>query len=262
MEQRMDGNRTTIHRVWKMAAVLMVLLLAGTTSKIEAQVKNVVLVHGAWADGSGWEGIFKILTEKGYHVSVVSNSNSSLAEDVKITRAVLAKQDGPVLLVGHSYGGAIITQAGDTSNVAGLVYISAFVPDQGESLLSMLQAGPPNPNSGILPPKDGLIWIDDAKFHENFCADLPASQAAFMAASQTPISTEAFAAPLTAAAWKTRKSWYVLSTQDRMIPPDAQRAMAKRANAGITEIKSSHVGYITHAAEAAAVIDKAAKTLH
>jgi len=222
------------------------------------RVNNIVLVHGAWADGSGWEGIYKILTAKGYHVTIVPNPNTSLAEDVRITKAVLALQDGPVILVGHSYGGAIITEAGDTANVAGLVYVAAFAPDAGESLAKLQQAGPPNPNSPILPPNNGFIWLDKTKFHSEFCADLPAAQAAFMADSQVPVGLGAVTTEITNPAWKNKKSWYIVSKKDRMIPPDAERMMAKRAGATVTEIDASHAVYISHAAEVATIIEKAA----
>lgn len=222
------------------------------------RVNNIVLVHGAWADGSGWEGVYKILKNKGYNVTIVANPNTSLAEDVRITKAVLALQDGPTILVGHSYGGAIITEAGDNPSVSGLVYVAAFAPDAGESLLKMQQAGPPDPNSPALPPKDGYIWLDRAKFHASFCADLPAAKADFMAASQVPVGLAAFATDLTTAAWKTKKSWYIVSKQDKMIPPDVERMMAKRAGSAVTEIDASHAVYVSHAAEVAAVIEKAA----
>ncbi|RTL59370.1 MAG: alpha/beta hydrolase [Sphingobacteriales bacterium] len=222
------------------------------------KVKNVVLVHGAWADGSGWEAVYKILKAKGYHVTIVQNPNTSLAEDVRITRAVLALQDGPVILVGHSYGGAIITEAGDTSNVAALVYVAAFALDAGESLAKLLQAGPPNPNSPILPPSNGFIWLDKAKFHSEFCADLPIAQAAFMADAQVPVGLGAVTGEVTNPAWKNKKSWYIVAKKDRMIPPDAERMMAKRADASVTEIDASHALYISHPAEVAEVIEKAA----
>jgi pimeloyl-ACP methyl ester carboxylesterase len=225
-----------------------------------AQIKNIVLVHGAWADVSGWAAVYKILVAKGYHVDVVSTANQTLTGDADAVRAVLARQTGPVILVGHSYGGAVITEAGDTSNVAGLVYVSAFVPDAGESLLGLLKSGPPNPESGImLPPVDGLVWYDVAKFHRDFCPDLPAAQAAFMASSQTPSGLATFTTPLTKAAWKGRPSWAIISTEDRMIPPDAERFMAKRANAKITEIKASHVVFMSHPKEVAEVIEAAAQ---
>jgi len=221
--------------------------------------KNIVLVHGAWADGSGWEEVYTILTEKGFNVTIVPNPNTSLADDAKITKAVLSQQNGPTVLVGHSYGGAIITEAGDHLNVKALVYVAAFLLDKGESLLKMLKDAPPDLNSPILPPTDGFIWLNRNKFHENFCADVPASKAKFMAASQIPVGLAAFDTDLTTAAWKTKKSWYIVATEDKMIPPDAERGMAKRANAQVTEIKASHAVYISHAAEVVGVIEKAAK---
>jgi pimeloyl-ACP methyl ester carboxylesterase len=230
----------------------------GSIAQFPNRVNNIVLVHGAWADGSGWEGVYRILTGKGYHVTVVPNPNTSLAEDVRITKAVLAMQEGPVILVGHSYGGAIITEAGDSSNVAGLVYVAAFAPDAGESLLKMQQAGPADPNSPALPPRDGFIWLDKAKFHADFCADVPAEKAAFMADAQVPVGLAAFTTDLTTAAWKSKKSWYIVSKKDRMIPPDVERMMAKRAGSVVTEIDASHAVYVSHAAEVAAVIEKAA----
>ena len=221
-------------------------------------INNIVLVHGAWADGSGWEEVHNILTEKGFIVTIVPNPNASLADDVKITKAVLSLQNGPTVLVGHSYGGAIISDAGDHPNVKALVYVAAFVLDAGESLFKMLKDAPPDPNSPILPPTDGFIWLDRNKFRANFCADVPSSKAKFMADSQVPIGLAAFDTDLTTAAWKTKKSWYIVATEDKMIPPDAERGMAKRANAEITEIKSSHAVYISHAAEVTKVIEKAA----
>lgn len=225
-----------------------------------AQVKNIVLVHGAWADASGWAAVYKILVAKGYHVDVVSSANQTLTGDAQAVKDVLARQSGPVILVGHSYGGAVITEAGDTSSVVGLVYVSAFVPDSGESLLGLLKSGPPNPESGImLPPVDGLVWYDVAKFHKDFCPDLPADQAAFMASSQTPSGIATFTTALTKAAWKGRPCWAIISTEDRMIPPDAERFMAKRANAKIKEIKASHVAFMSHPQEVAEIIEAAAK---
>jgi pimeloyl-ACP methyl ester carboxylesterase len=240
-------------------SLVVILLAIAAINPASAQVKNIVLVHGAWADVSGWQKVYKILTAKGYHVDVVSSSNLTFTGDVAAVKAVLARQTGPVILVGHSYGGAVITEAGDTSNVAGLVYVAAFAPDAGESLLGLLKAGPPNPESGIvLPPVNGLIWYDMAKFHKDFCPDLPADEADFMAHSQTPSGLATFTTPLTKAAWKTKPSWYIVSTEDRMIPPDAERFMAKRANAKVTEIKASHVAFISHPEEIAAVIEAAA----
>jgi pimeloyl-ACP methyl ester carboxylesterase len=221
-------------------------------------IKNIVLVHGAWADGSGWEGVHDILTNEGFNVTIVPNPNTSLADDVKITKAVLSLQNGPTVLVGHSYGGAIISEAGEHPNVEALVYVAAFVLDAGESLAKMVAASPPDPNSPVLPPKDGFIWLDKNKFHANFCADVPSSKARFMADAQVPVGLEAFGSDLTTAAWKSKESWYIVATEDRMIPPEAERGMAKRANAQVTEIKASHAAYISHANEVARIIKKAA----
>ncbi len=222
------------------------------------RINNIVLVHGAWADGSGWEGIYKILKGKGYHVTIVPNPNTSLAEDVRITKAILDTQDGPTILVGHSYGGAIVTESGNHSNVAGLVYVAAFAPDAGESLAKLQQQAPPDPNSAILPPNNGFIWLDKDRFHARFCADLPDAHAAFLAASQVPLGLAAATTEISSPAWKTKKSWYIVAKNDLMIPPDAERMMAKRAGAVVTEIAASHAVYISHAAEVAATIEKAA----
>lgn len=242
--------------------IAMVFLLIMTTSFGHAQkkeVKNIVLVHGAFADGSGWEGVYDILKKKGYNVSVAANPNTSFADDVAAVKRALDQLDGPAILVGHSYGGAIITEAGNSEKVAGLVYISAFVPDSGETLLGLLQSGPPAPNSGILPPsKDGFVWYDKAKFHSGFCADLPKAKAEFMADSQVPVSASVFGAAIASAAWKTKPSWYVVATEDQTIPPDAERFMAKRANAKVTEIKGSHVVFISQPKLTADVIIAAA----
>lgn len=235
----------------------LILLAFFNVGAVSAQVKNIVLVHGAWADGSGWQGVYKLLSAKGYHVDVVANSDLGLNEDVAAVKAVLARQTGPVILVGHSYGGAIITQAGDTSNVAGLVYVAAFAPDAGESLVSLGKDAPPNP--AILAPVNGLVWLDMDRFHPDFCPDLIAEQADFMAHSQTPLGLPALTTALTTVAWKTKPSWYIVASQDRMIPPDAERFMAKRANAKVTEIKASHVVYVSHPKEVTDVIEAAAK---
>jgi pimeloyl-ACP methyl ester carboxylesterase len=222
-------------------------------------IKNVVLVHGAFADGSGWEGVYQILTRKGFNVRVVANPNTSFAEDVAATKTVLSKLTGPVILVGHSYGGAIITEAGNAPNVAGLVYVSAFVPDSGESLLSLIQSAPPPPKAGILPPENGWIWYDRTKFHEGFCADLDKDKAAFMADAQVPVGASVFGSAITQAAWHNKPSWYIVATEDQTIPPDAERFMAKRAGAEVTEIKGSHVVFISKPKEVAKIIETAAE---
>ncbi|HKC34949.1 MAG TPA: alpha/beta hydrolase [Chitinophagaceae bacterium] len=223
------------------------------------RAKNIVLVHGAFADGSGWEGVYNILTKKGYNVSVVGNPNTSLADDVEATKRVLARQDGPAILVGHSYGGAVITEAGNDAKVVSLVYISAFAPDAGESLISLLPTLPPAPKSGVGAPENGFFWYDKAKFHAGFCADLSAEKAAFMYDSQLPTGVAAFGGVISQAAWRTKPSWFVVATHDETIAPDAERFFAKRAGSTVTEINASHVVFISHPKEVAAVIEAAVK---
>ncbi|HUC82842.1 MAG TPA: alpha/beta hydrolase [Flavisolibacter sp.] len=250
-------------------ATRKVLVLAAVTflfalKSVQAQspVKDIVLVHGAFADGSGWEPLYQILKQKGYTVSIVGNPNTGFADDVAATKRVLDRQKGPVLLVGHSYGGAIITEAGNHPKVAGLVYIAAFMPDANETLLQLLQAGPPAPNSGILPPdENGYVWYDVKKYHSGFCADLPKSQADFLAASQIPVSATVFGASIANPAWKAKKSWYIVATEDQTIPPDGERFMAKRSGATTTEIKASHLVFMSKPQAVAVVVDGAAKAL-
>ena len=227
----------------------------------DERINNVVLVHGAFADGSGWEGVYKILTKKGYNVSVVANPNTSLADDVEATKRTLARQKGPVVLVGHSYGGAVITEAGNTDNVAGLVYVAAFAPDAGEALIALLPTLPPTPNSGVGAPDNGYFWYDKAKFHKGFCAELSAEKAAFMYDSQVPNGMQTFTTPISKAAWRSKPSWFVVATQDETIPPDAERNFAKRAGSKVTEIKGCHVVFMSHPEEVAAVIETAAREL-
>jgi len=252
---RLLEDRQTL--VMQKLIVFAFILFCAFLQPAHAQVKNIVIVHGAFADGSGWEAVYKILTGKGYHVTIVGNPTTSLADDERITRATLAQQVGPVILVGHSYGGSVITEVGDTSNVVGLVYVNAFAPDAGESIAKLSQASPPDPESGVI-VKDGLIWYDKAKFHRDFCPDIPAGKAMFMADSQVPWGIAGFTTEVAVAAWKTKKSWAIVSKEDRMIPPDAERSMAKRANAVVTEISSSHVVFMSHPKEVAAVIEAAA----
>ena len=226
----------------------------------QTPVKNVVLVHGAFADGSGWEAVYKLLKTKGYTVSVVGNPNTGFADDVAATKRVLDRQDGPVILVGHSYGGAIITEAGNHSKVVGLVYVAAFAPDANETLLQLLQSGPPAPNSGILPPDaSGYIWYDTKKYHSGFCADLPKDQADFLADSQIPVSASVFGATISNPAWKSKKTWYIVAQEDQTIPPDGERFMAKRMNASVTEVKASHLVFMSKPKAVADVIEAAAK---
>lgn len=253
--------KTKVFNVIACAILGLALTLHPDVMQAQSAVKNIVLVHGAFADGSGWEAVYTLLKKRGYNVSVVGNPNTSLANDVAATKLVLARQEGPVLLVGHSYGGAIITEAGNDPNVKGLVYVSAFAPDANETLLQLLHSSPPAPNSGILPPKDGYVWYDKAKYHSGFCADVPQDKAAFMADSQIPVSAVSFGESIANPAWKTRPSWYVVATEDQTIPPDGQRFMAKRAGAKVTEVKASHVVFISQPKAVADVIDAAAKSL-
>jgi pimeloyl-ACP methyl ester carboxylesterase len=247
--------RSTLHMI------ISITILGLSFQNANAQIKNIVLVHGAFADGSGWEPVYQILKKKGYNVSVVGNPNTGMADDVAATKRVIVRQDGPVLLVGHSYGGAIITEAGNDPKVAGLVYIAAFVPDANETLLQLLQSGPPAPNSGIIPPDEaGFVWYDMKKYHSGFCADLPKAQADFLAASQIPVSASVFGYAITSPAWKSKPSWYIVAQEDQTIPPDAERFMAKRANMKVTEIKASHLVFMSKPTPVCDVIETAART--
>ncbi len=220
---------------------------------------SIVLVHGGFVDGSGWAAVYKLLKKDGYDVAVVQNPTLSLADDVAVTRRAIAAQGGPVLLVGHSYGGAVITEAGTDPKVAGLVYIAAFAPDSGESVSSLIKDPPPGAAvPPILPPRDGFLFLDPAKFHFSFAADVDADTAAFMASSQVPWGVEALAGTISQPAWRTKPSWYLVSTEDRMIPPPAQRSMSKRAGSTVTEVAGSHAIYVSQPKSVAAFIEKAA----
>lgn len=222
--------------------------------------RNVVLVHGGFVDGSGWQGVYRSLRKDGYAVSIVQNPTHSLADDVRATKRVIAAQDGPVMLVGHSYGGVVITEAGNDPQVVGLVYIAAFAPDQGESVSSLIKDPPPGaPVPPILPPQDGYLLLDKAKFRASFAGDLDVEQAELMADSQVPWGVEALSGTISQPAWKTKPSWYLVATDDRMIPPDAQRAMSKRAGSTVVEVKGSHAVYISQPDAVAGLIVKAAK---
>ena len=222
-------------------------------------VKNVVLVHGGFVDGSGWQGVYDTLKTDGYTVSIVQNPTISLADDVAVTKRTLAAQDGPVILVGHSYGGVVITEAGNDPKVAGLVYIAAFAPDRGESVSSLIRNPPPGaPVPPILPPQDGYLFLDRSQFRASFAADVSAETAAFMADSQVPWGLEALNGAVTEPAWKRKPSWYLVATDDRMIPPDAQRAMSKRAGSTVAEVTGSHAVYVSQPQAVAALIVKAA----
>lgn len=221
--------------------------------------KNVVLVHGGFVDGSGWEGVYRALRKDGYAVTVVQNPTISLSDDVRVTKQAIATLEGPVLLVGHSYGGVVITEAGNDPKVAGLVYIAAFAPDSGESVSSLIKDPPPGaPVPPILPPQDGYLFLDKAKFRASFAADVDPEKAEFMAASQVPWGVEALSGSITQPAWKTKPSWYLVATDDRMIPPPAQRFMSKRAGATVVEVPGSHSVYVSRPDAVAALIAKAA----
>lgn len=239
-------------------------LLLGRTASVEAAptgVKNVVLVHGAFADGSGWDAVTKILEKDGYTVSVVQPPETSYADDIKYTKAAIDAMNGPVVLVGHSYGGSIITEAGNDSNVKALVYISAFALDEGESCATIEQAVPPA-TKAIKQDSDGSFWIDQAHFVEDFAADVPPAQSHFIAISQVPISTDSFTHKVTNPAWKSKPTWYTVAGQDGSINPIQERMMAKRANAKTVEVSSSHVAYMSHPKEASKLIEDAATSAH
>jgi pimeloyl-ACP methyl ester carboxylesterase len=220
----------------------------------------VVLVHGGFVDGSGWEGVYKILRKDGYNVSIVQNPTLSLADDVAATKRIIAREKGSVILVGHSYGGVVITEAGNDPKVAGLVYIAAFAPDKGESVAALIKDPPPGaPVPPILPPQDGFLFLDRAKFAASFAADVAKDKAEFMADSQVPWGVEALSGSISVPAWKNKPSWYLIATDDKMIPPPAQQFMSKRAGSTGVEVKGSHSVYVSKPDEVAALIEEAAK---
>jgi pimeloyl-ACP methyl ester carboxylesterase len=232
-------------------------------STSDADVRpTILLIHGGFVDGSGWEGVYKILRKDGYTVRVVQNPTTSLTDDVAATRRIIDAEKGPVLLVGHSYGGAVITEAGNNPKVTGLVYIAAFAPDNGESVASLIKDPAPGaPVPPILPPQEGFLLLDRAKFAASFAADVNAETAAFMAESQVPWGVDALGGAVTSASWRSKPSWYLVAADDRMIPPAAQRFMAKRAGATVTEAPGSHAIYVSQPKAVAALIVKAAKGL-
>src|SRR6266446_723573 len=256
--------------IWKETTmkqqVLMAALALGATAapvqshaQMAQQRPTIVLVHGGFVDGSGWQGVYKLLRKDGYTVRVVQNPTISLAGDVAATRLIVDAQEGRVLLVGHSYGGAVITEAGNDPKVAGLVYITAFAPDKGESVSSLIKDPPPGaPVPPILPPQDGYLFLDKTKFAASFAADVEAEKAAFMADSQVPWGVEALSGTISEPAWKTKASWYLLVTEDKMIPPPAQRFMSQRAGAAVEEVAGSHAIYVSRPDAVAAIIEKAA----
>ncbi|AKU98388.1 putative signal peptide protein [Labilithrix luteola] len=220
---------------------------------------SVVLVHGGFVDGSGWEGVYRLLRADGYDVTIVQNPTLSLADDVAVTKRVLDQKSGPIVLVGHSYGGVVITEAGNHPKVAALAYIAAFAPDKGESVQTLIANPPPGaPVPPILPPQAGFLLLDRAKFADSFAADVRPDQAAFMADSQVPWGVEALAGAVSSPAWKTKPSFYLVATSDRMIPPPAQRSMAKRAGATVVETEGSHAVYVSKPNAVASIIEQAA----
>ena len=222
--------------------------------------RNVVLVHGGWVDGSGWEGVYKALKKSGYEVTIVQEATTSLADDVATTKRAIASQDGPVILVGHSYGGTVITEAGNDPKVVGLVYVAAFAPDKGESVSTLIKDPVPGaPVPPILPPVDGYLLLDKAKFPASFAGDVSLEKASFMADSQVPWGVNALSGAISEPAWRTKPSWYLLTTDDKMIPPAAQRLMAKRAGATVVEVKASHAVFVSQPQAVASLIEKAAK---
>lgn len=225
-----------------------------------AKTASVVLVHGGFVDGSGWESVYQILKKDGYAVSIVQNPTISLQGDVAVARRVIDAQTQPVVLVGHSYGGAVITEAGNHPKVTALVYIAAFAPDRGESVNSLIKDPPPGASvPPIVGPQDGFLALDRAKFAASFAGDIPKDKAAFMADSQVPWGVEALAGTISEPAWRTKPSWYLVATEDRMIPPPAQRVMSKRAEATVVEVAGSHSIFLSQPAKVAALIEQAAE---
>jgi pimeloyl-ACP methyl ester carboxylesterase len=223
-------------------------------------IRNVVLVHGGFVDGSGWQPLYKILTGEGFAVRIVQNPTVTLADDVAVTKRAIAAADGPVILVGHSYGGVVISEAGADPNVKGLVYVAAFAPGRGESVSSLIaNPAPGAPVPPILPPQDGFLFLDRSKFAASFAADVEPELAAFMADSQVPWEVEALAGAISKPAWRVKPSWYLVATDDKMIPPPAQRSMAQRAESMVVETAGSHSVYVSKPKVVAALIAQAAR---
>lgn len=243
------------------AAALGVMANAGSVNAAAPAIRNVILVHGGFVDGSGWEGVYDILTKDGYKVTVVQNPTTSLADDVAVTRRAIAAQDGPAILVGHSYGGVVISESGNDPKIKGLVYIAAFAPDAGESVSSLIANPPPGASvPPILPPQEGFLFLDRDKFAASFAADVKPAQAAFMADSQVPWGVAALQGQVTTPAWKSRPSWYLVTADDHMIPAPAQHQMAARAHATVVETAGSHAIYVSNPKVVADLIEQAAKT--
>jgi pimeloyl-ACP methyl ester carboxylesterase len=264
MRNSMKGMR--VARGISQFLFVLLLLTSGALSAQNQQhrIRNIVLVHGAWADGSGWKGVYDILAKDGYNVSIVQEPETSFTDDVAATKRVLAQQDGPCILVGHSYGGAVITEAGTDSSVVGLVYIAAHMPDAGEKESDDGKRFPSDlaKSGAIKKTPDGFTYIDPAQFHELFAADLPGDQAAFMAHSQVLNFADNFSATITTAAWRTKPSWMLVAGSDRTISPDLERWYGKRANSRTVEVAgASHSVYVSHPKEVADVIESAARAV-
>lgn len=229
---------------------------------LQTLAATIVLVHGGFVDGAGWEGVYKSLKKDGYNVSIVQNPTTSLADDVAVTKRAIAQAKGPVVLVGHSYGGAVITEAGNDPKVAGLVYVTAFAPDKGESVDTLIKSAPAGaPVPPILPPQDGYLFLDKTKFRASFAADVSEDKAAFMADSQVPWGLPALSGTISEPAWRHKPTWYLVATEDNMIPPPAQRQMATRAGATVAEEAGSHAIYVSKPDAVAALIAKAAQSV-
>ena len=262
--QAMATKLKTMRIIFTVLPVIAMMLGMGkdlmAQTNTSAVVKNIVLVHGGFVDGSGWQRVYKLLKKDGYTVTIVQNPTITLPEDVAVTKRAIAALNGPVILVGHSYGGAVITEAGNDPKVAGLVYVAAFALDKGESVSTLIKSAPAGaPQPPILPPVDGFLMLDKAKFPASFAGDVSPEEAAFMADSQVPWGVDALGGTISEAAWKAKPSWYLLTTEDRMIPPDAQRLMSKRAGATVVEVKGSHAIYVSQPQAVAHIIEAAAK---
>ena len=255
-----------VRGICQSVCVVLLLLACGALSaqNQEHRVRNIVLVHGAWADGSGWKGVYDILVKDGYNVSIVQEPETSFKEDVAATKRVLVQQDGPSILVGHSYGGAVITEAGTDPSVVGLVYIAAHMPDSGEKESDDGKRFPSDlaKSGAIMKTPDGFTYVDPAQFHELFAADLPADQAALMARSQVLNFADNFSATITTAAWRTKPSWMLVAGSDRTINPELERWYAKRAKSHTVEVAgASHAVYVSHPKEVADLIESAARAV-
>ena len=241
-------------------AILAMGALTSYAAESSVGSKNVVLVHGGFVDGSGWSQVYHGLRKDGYNVTIVQNSTTSLADDVATTQVAISQQSGNTILVGHSYGGVVISEAGNDPKVKGLVYIAAFAPDKGESVQTLIANPPPGaPVPPILPPQHGFLFLDRAKFAGAFAADVAPAEAAFMADSQVPWGLNALSGTVTEPAWKVKRSWYLVTTEDKMIPPPAQRQMAKRAGSTVVEVKGSHAVYVSQPRAVIKLIEQAAQ---